>query len=298
MMAQALGGSVMDWVSIISAGIAGGAGGALGAILGSLFQNNSIRTALVVALAVICGNLGKPLVEPHVETYLGASLRGGQFDSLYESQIKAEITKIPALERIFKDDPTVEQRFKDKARAAYEKGGAKELLESASGIGAEIIGEALGRYLPRARAQDLILFAKTMTEVLDVMNAKDPEACILHQFGASYGKPLPTSRLDAVIGKEGQEKQLAALNALVTNAGPTIVAFDKPKADAAIPALAQRHAPLLTGNSAEVAGGKRPPANVEEAKVACSFALALFKDVSTMDPATAELVLRAMFATG
>ncbi len=49
----------MDWVSIISAGIAGGAGGALGAIVGSLFQNNSIRTGLVVVLAVVGGNLGQ-----------------------------------------------------------------------------------------------------------------------------------------------------------------------------------------------------------------------------------------------
>jgi hypothetical protein len=298
MMAQGSGGNVMDWVSIISAGIAGGAGGALGAVLGSLFQSNSIRTGLIVVLALVGGNLGKPLAEPYVETYFGAALRSSQFDSLYQSQIKTEFKKVPALERIFKDDPAVEQRFKEKARAAYEKGGAKELLEASSGIGAEVIGEALGRYLPRARAQDLILFAKTMTEVLDVMNAKDPEACILHQFGASYGKPLPTSRLNAVVGKEGQDKQLAALNALVTNAGPTIVAFDKAKADAAIAALAQRHGPLLTGNSAEVAGGKRPPANAEEAKVACSFALALFKDVSTMDPAAAELVLRGMFAAG
>jgi hypothetical protein len=286
----------MDWVSIISAGIAGGIGGALGGLIASMFSNKSIGTAAVVALAVVGGSLGKPLVQPYVETYLGPSLRGSQFDSLYESQIKAEIGKIPALQRIFKDDPTVEQRFKDKARAAYERGGAKELLEASGGIGAQVIGEAMGHYLPRARAQDLMLFAKTMAEVLETMNAKDPEACILHQFGASYGKPLPVSRLNAVIGKEGQDKQLAALNALVMNAGPTVVVFDKPKADAAIAALAQRHAPILTGNAAEVAGGKRPPANADEAKVACSFALALFKDVSTMDPATAELILRGMFA--
>jgi len=288
----------MDWVAIIAAGIGGGIGGGLGGLVGRMFSSNGVRIALVVGLALLGANLAKPVIQPQVEAYLGPSLRGSQFDSLYESQIKAEIKKIPALARIFKDDPTVEQRFKDKARVAYEKGGAKELLESSGGIGAEVIGEAMGRYLPRARAQDLMLFAKTMAEVLDVMNAKDPEACVLHQFGASYGKPLPTSRLNAAIGKEGQDKQLAALNALVTNAGPTVVVFDKPKADAAIGELAKRHAPLLTGNAAEVAGGKRPPANAEEAKVACSFALALFKDVSTMDAATAELILRGMFATG
>jgi hypothetical protein len=288
----------MDWVSIISAAIAGGIGGAIGGLIGSMFSNKTVSTAAVVVLAVIGGAVGKQFVQPHVETYLGPSLRGSQFDSLYESQIKTEIKTIPALERIFKDDPSVEQRFKDKARAAYESGGAKGLLEASGGIGAQVIGEAMGRYLPRARALDLLLFAKTMAEILDAMNAKDPEACILHQFGASYGKPLAPSRLNAAIGKDGQDKQLAALNALVMNAGPTIVVFDKAKADAAIAALAQRHAPLLAGNAAEVAGGKRPPANLDEAKAACGFALALFKDVATMDPATAELILRGMFATG
>lgn len=287
----------MDWVSIISAGIAGGIGGGIGGLVGSMFSNKGVRTAVIVALAILGGNLGKPFVQPYVEASLGPSLRGSEFASLYESQIKTEMKKIPALVRIFKDDPSVEQRFKDKARAAYEKGGAKELVEAANGIGAEVIGEAMGRYLPRARTQDLLLFARTMADVLGAMNAKDPEACILHQFGASYGKPLPTSRFNAALGKEGQDKQLAALNALVTNAGPTIVVFDKAKADAAIAALAQRHAPLLTGNTVEVAGGKRPPANLDEAKAACSFALALFKDVSTMDQATAELILRGMFAT-
>ena len=103
-------------------------------------------------------------------------------------------------------------------------------------------------------------------------------------------------RINTVVGKEGQDKQLAVLNDLVLNATVTAPAFDKAKADAAVTALAQRHAPLLTGSSAEVAGGKRLPANVDEAKVACSFAVALFKDLSTMDGPTAELTLRSMFA--
>ncbi len=207
-----------------------------------------------------------------------------------------EFKKIPALEKIFRDDPKVAERFKEKARAAYEAGGASGLTEAANGIGAEVLGEALGRYLPRARTQDLIQFAKVMADILGALHDKDPEACILHQFGAALGRPLSTSRLNTVIGKEGQDKQLAVLNDLVLNATDTAPAFDKAKADTAVTALAQRHAPLLTGSSAEVAGGKRLPANVDEAKVACSFAVALFKDLSTMDGATAELTLRSMFA--
>lgn len=286
----------MDWVSIISAGIAGGLGGALGAIVGSFFSNKSVRTAAIVALAVAGGNLGKQFVQPQVEKLLGPSLRADEFDTVYAQQIVPEFKKVPALERIFRDDPAVEQRFKEKARAAYEAGGAHGLNEAASGIGAEVLSGAMVRYLPRSRTQDLIQFAKVMADVLGSLNAKDPEACILHQFGATYGRALPTSRLNAAIGKEGQDKQLAVLNDLVLNATDTAPAFDKAKADAAITALAQRHAPLLTGSSAEVAGGKRPPKDVDEAKAACSFAVALFKDLSTMDTPTAELVLRSMFS--
>ncbi len=286
----------MDWVSIISAGIAGGIGGAVGGIIGSLFSNKGVRTAVIVVLAVAGANFGKQFVQPQVETLWGPSLRAGEFDKLYASQIVPEFKKIPALEKIFRDDPKVAERFKEKARAAYEAGGASGLTEAANGIGAEVLGEALGRYLPRARTQDLIQFAKVMADILGALRDKDPEACILHQFGAALGRPLSTSRLNTVIGKEGQDKQLAVLNDLVLNATDTAPAFDKAKADAAVTALAQRHAPLLTGSSAEVAGGKRLPANVDEAKVACSFAVALFKDLSTMDGATAELTLRSMFA--
>lgn len=286
----------MDFVSIIAAGIAGAIGGGLGGAIATMFSNKNTRSTVVLVLAVAGGVIGQRFVKPYVEAYIGPSLRAGEFDRLYASQLAPEIKKIPALERIFRDDPAVEKRFKEKARAAYEAGGASGLSEAASGIGAEVLSGAMVRYLPRSRTQDLIQFAKVMSEVLGSLNAKDPEACILHQFGATYGKPLPTSRLNAAIGKEGQDKQLAVLNDLVLNATDTAPAFDKAKADAAITALAQRHAPLLTGSSAEVAGGKRLPKDVDEAKAACSFALALFKNLSTMDTPTAELILRAMFS--
>ncbi len=62
----------MDWVSIISAGIAGGIGGAVGGIIGSLFSNKGVRTAVIVVLAVAGANFGKQFVQPQVETLWGA----------------------------------------------------------------------------------------------------------------------------------------------------------------------------------------------------------------------------------
>lgn len=288
----------MDWVSIIAAGIAGAAGALLGGLLGALLPESAknLRIILVVALAVSAPTFAKPYIEPYVETQLGPTLRAGQFEAVFESELVPAFKKIPALERIFRDFPDTEKKFRDKAREAYEAGGAKGLVEASGGIGAEVLGEAFMTYMPRARREDLMLFATSMAETFSMLNEKDPEACILHQFGTNYGRPLGNSRLLAAIGKEGQQRLLAAMNAIVVNAGDKPVTYDKAKADSAVGALAQRHAPLLTGKSAEVASGSRPPANVEEAKAACSFAVALFKDLVSIDPNEAELVMRHLFA--
>jgi hypothetical protein len=60
--------------------------------------------------------------------------------------------------------------------------------------------------------------------------------------------------------------------------------------------LAQRHAPLLTGSSSEVATGARIYKDVAEARTACTFAAAMFRDLATMDKATSELIMRHLYA--
>jgi hypothetical protein len=286
----------LDLISIIAAAIGGGIGGALGGLLATIVKAPNVRIALVAGLASVGAVLANPVIRPYVDASIGTSVRGNQFEATYENEVLPEIKKIPALERIFREHPDVEAKFRTKAKEIYEAGGAKALVEQSSAIGALVLGDAFVGYMPRARKEDLIFFAVTMGEVFSTMNEKDPEACIFYQFGATYGKALTPDRIKASIGPDLQKKQIDVMNAVVTNAADKPIPFDDTKATLAVADLSTRHAPELTSASAEVAQGKRPPTDVAEAKIACGFAAALFHDLATMDPDTADLILRKMFS--
>lgn len=289
----------LDLVSIVTAGLAGAAGGAIGALIASMLPETAkgLRTAIIVALIVALPLLGKPLLTPYVEQYAGTWLRSGQFDTLYESEVRSELAKIPALERIFRDHPETERRFREAARKAFEEGGAKQLLEQAPSIGANTLSDAIMLYIPRARGEDLVQFAVTMSDLLERFNQRDPEACILYQFGTKLGVPLDNSRLKAAIGDDGEKRLTDTMNALVANALDEPVPHDRVKGEAAVTELAKRHAPLLVGGAAEVASGGRIYKDKDEAQAACGFAAAMFKDLATMDKAESELILRHLYAT-
>jgi hypothetical protein len=287
----------LDIVAIIAGAIGGGVGGLVGSLLGFPFKSPQVRRVLAVAFVTAGIGISQPIIKPLVDGQIGTSIRANQFDTTYENEVLPAVKKVPALERIFRDHPETAANFRAKARQSYEKGGAQQLLNDAPSIGAEVLAAAFISYMPRARTQDLILFAATMGDVLSAFNDKDPEACVLYQFGATYGRPLGHDRLLAAIGEDRQKKQLDVMNVLVVNAGDKPVTFDETKATLAVASLAQRHADLLTGKSNEVAQGKRPPADTAEAKAACGFAAALFNDIATTDAATAELILRKMFST-
>src|SRR4051794_11058017 len=106
----------LDLISIIAAGIAGGIGGALGGLLGLLTTSRQARLLLVVVPAVAGSQILKPLIVPVVEQFAGTSVRGGQFEATYENEVLPEIKKIPALERIFREHPDVEAKFRAKAK--------------------------------------------------------------------------------------------------------------------------------------------------------------------------------------
>lgn len=251
----------------------------------------------MVRLRVICAVFSALLVLGAAgPAALAETAQPEAFDTVFKFKFLPEVKKIPALDRIFRDHPEVEAQFRTQARAAYEAGGPKELLEQAGTIGAAVLANAFASYMPRARAEDLMLFSLAMAGILGTMNETDPEACILYQHGPALGQPLGTSRMLAAVGRERQRKLLDAMNAIVVNAADKPVPFDDAKATVVFTALAVKAAPLLTGNSSEVAEGKRLPKDTAEAKAACSFGATLFKEASELDPPTAELALRKMFA--
>jgi hypothetical protein len=285
-----------DLISILAAATGGALGGGLGALLAHLLKAPQWRAALIAGFVAAGAVLGNILAKPDLDTPASAPVRADQFDAIYDREVLPEIKKIAALARIFREHPEVEARFRAKTKEIYDAGGRTALAEQSTSIGALVLGDAFASYMPRARAEDLILFAVTMADVLKAFYDSDPEACIFYQFGAAYGKALSPQRLREAIGEERQRKQIEIMNAVVINAADQPIPFDDAKASAAVAEVSARHTPLLTGNAPEVAQGKRPPADAAEAKVACSFALALFTDLATMDRETAELILRKMFS--
>lgn len=288
----------LDWISIIAAAIGGGLGGAIGTALASFSKSAIIRTMLIVAPVVLGARLGPMLIQPELEKAVGPQVRTAQFDAVYDSEIRPGIVKQPALARIFSDDPAIEAAFKAELRTAYQAGGAKGATEASAGIGARVLGDVFVRYMPRARTEDLMGYTRTMASVLQNLRDKDPESCVLMLYGAQHGQALPTSRLQAAVGERGMKAMLDINNRIVANAADEPVAFDMERGEALTTEVAQRHADLLTGQSGEVASGRRLHTSREEARAACAFSTALFVDIAAQPPEDAEAVLRYMFHAG
>jgi hypothetical protein len=285
----------LDWIAIIAAAIGGAIGGALGGVLSRFAKAGSLRTVLVVVPAIIGAGVVPPLIKPHLEEAIGPSVRTAQFDAVYETEIRPGLLKQPALARIFKDDPKAEDVFKAELRKAYQEGGAAGAVDAAAGIGARILGDHFVRYMPRARTEDLIEFAKVMGSVLESLNQKDSEGCVLFLFGTQHGKSLSTSRLKAAVGDQGMKAMLDINNKIVEHAADAAIPFDKARGETMTTEIAQRRGDLLTGKSSEVATGARLPADPQEAQAACAFSAALYGDIAALPPADAEAALRFMF---
>lgn len=285
----------LDWISIIAAGIGGAFGGAVGAALASISRNGVIRTMLIVAPMVLGARLAPAFIQPELEKAVGPQIRTVEFDTLYESGFRAGLVEQPALARLFKDDPAIEAAFKVELRKAYREGGAKGTIEAAAGIGARVLGDAYVRYMPRAQTEDLIAYTKTMASILKDLQEGDPEACVLMLYGAQHGQAIPTSRLRSAVGVQGMKAMQDINNKIIANAGQEAVLGNAARGETVTAELAQRHAPLLTGQSAEVASGTRLHTTHEEASAACAFSAALFADIAALPAEDAEAVLRYMF---
>jgi len=285
----------LDWISIIAAAVGGGVGGALGAALASFSRSGVIRAMLIVAPIVLGARLGPLFIQPELEKTIGPQVRTAQFDAIYTSEIRPGIVKHAALERIFKEDPTIEAAFKAELRKAYQEGGAKGAMEAAAGIGARVLGNVFIRYMPRARTEDILAYTKTMGSILNNLTEKDPEACVMMLYGAQHGQAIPTSRLRAAVGEHGMKAMLDINNQIVANAVDEPIAFDAARGETLTSEMAQRHASVLEGEAADVASGSRMHKTREEAHAACAFSAALFADIVALPPEDAEATLRYMF---
>ena len=143
--------------------------------------------------------------------------------------------------------------------------------------------------------QPIWSLAKVMGSVLQTLNQKDAEGCVLFLFGTQHGKSVSTSRLKASLGDQGMKDMLDINNKIVQYAADAPIAFDKARGEAVTTEIAQHRGGLLTDKSSEVATGARLPANPHEAQAACAFSAALYEDIAALPTADAEAALRYMF---
>lgn len=284
----------MSTVSIIIVVIAAVVGGLAGGAVAAVLPKHDWRFAAIPAGVVIGLLLGFLFAGSGVDTTTPAQ-RAETFDDVYASEIKGELGKAAFFERVFKDKPEIEARFKAELKAAYTTGGKAKMKEALTSASAKIGAEVAPAYFPRARDESLVSFASIMSETLSKMNQTDPEACILYQHGAKYGQPLAPERLEALVGDSLLARQSDMIDRLIATAADTPVPFDRQMGQAKFVAIATRHAEKLSGGAQVVATGQRAPTNTEEAREACGFAIGMFADLVALPPAEGAAAIRSIY---
>ena len=290
----------MTLIGLLSWALAGMFGGAIGAFVGAVLPLKDLRWIAMIAAGAVGASLGAVTVQPDIESFLdrqfAAPERRESFDGIYEREIRPEIVKNAALARIFADFPQQEGAFKAALRNSYEQGGEEQLVRDSLAAGA-MLSPAVNFYIPRATDADLVRFAAIMADILGSLEAKDPEACILMQFGAAYGRPLADERFRASVDQAILDRQASVINDLIVSAAAAPVIFDALQASVLMDDFRQSHGANLDAPTAEVAGGQRLSANEQEARAACHFTVAMFRDIAAMPESDGALIMRSIAAS-
>lgn len=284
----------MSSVSIITFVIAAVVGGLIGGAVAAVLPKHNLRFA-AIPVGIVLGLLVGFLFAGSGPDTTTPAQRAETFEDVYASEIKGELGKAAFFERVFKDKPEIETRFKAELKAAYTAGGKAKLEEAISTASAKIGAEVAPAYFPRARDESLIGFASIMSETLTKMNQSDPEACILYQHGANYGQVLAPKRLEKIVGASLLSRQSEMIDRLISTASETPVPFDRRIGQEKFVAIATRQAEKLSSGAQVVATGQRPPANTEEARQACSFAIGMFSDLVALPPAEGAAAIRSIY---
>lgn len=286
----------MDWLGLLSWIIAGMFGGAAGAFAGSMLPIKDLRWIAMIAAGAIGASVGTVSMQSEIESFLdrqfGQEERRENFESIYERQIRPGLIENAALARIFADFPAQEGEFKSRLRASYEAGGEDRLVADSREAGA-MLAPAVNYYIPRAADADLVRFASVMAELLSALGGGDPEACFDMQFGAAYGRPLEEARFRELAGEALLGRQADIVTALIAGAARDPVPFDRARAEDLMTAFRAAR-PALDAAIAAIAGGQREPKDAAEARAACDFTAAMFRDIAALPEADAALIMRSI----
>jgi hypothetical protein len=220
---------------------------------------------------------------------------GARFETVYAEEIRPDLEKQAIFARVFRDFPDKETDLKAQLKAAFERGGIRQAREAMASAGTSIGAAVAAAYLPRARDESLVEFSKIMAETLGTMNEKDPVTCVHYQHGGKYGKPILPDQLETLLGRALVDRQTQMINTLISTAHDAPPAFDRIRGQQLLTQISDRHSPILTAKSSDVASGARAPTTPDEARAACSFAVKVFGDLAGMPATDSAAALRAIY---
>ncbi|NWH08864.1 MAG: hypothetical protein HXY22_09535 [Alphaproteobacteria bacterium] len=289
-------------------------GGGAGYVLSFLFAPGYWRmmTALtpVAAGLLVSPIMLAPSVQPLAIQVLGpiadqielgvASLvePANGFAKIYGEEIRPRLVAEPGLRRFFTDSPKAERALKSELEKAYREGGVDAMRSRAFEAGTRLSPVLTAYYVPRARDDDLIAFGGAMTDLLKIFLERDPEGCVLYQFGADWGETINEARVRQTVGAPALDRVGDSLNALIAGAAAEPVAYDRALAESLAVDIAQSEAAQVSRASLEVASGQRKPKSHTEAAEACAFTTAVFARLSALPPAQSAATLRLMLSGG
>jgi hypothetical protein len=169
--------------------------------------------------------------------------------------------------------------------------------EAAVAIGTRVLGDVMIKYVPFARDEDLIEFAKTFADILKALQARDPEICVLFLHGPAHGRPLTTSQLTQYLGEEPFNRLSQVSLTLIANASQNAVPFDRVRGQQLMAKIGEQRGPLMTGQSSEVVAGARLSQSADEARAACAFFVAIYEDIAALPSNDSAVVLRHIFTS-
>lgn len=192
----------MNWI-----GIAVGAGAGVVAVLISrgilrLLGKSEAKWGAVLQVVVFVAalSLGREVVEPRIR----------------ESQVEAELLKMPIYRAIQQYEPDAYKRIMTAFKSGY---SSKQSIEEIWAATRPMVGEIASKRLPHASDAVLVDFARHIVDAIKLLHSKGGSVCF------SYVNPTPGEAPDFVslLGKEITQRELDLMVEIIkTSAGQSI----------------------------------------------------------------------------
>jgi hypothetical protein len=284
---------IMDWAAIILAAAGGGIGGLAGSLLALPFAKNQASHAISMSFIVIGAIFGAYTAPSWLEPIAGDSVREitGQADLV--DGLMAQLDDDAVFATIFRDYPGARDQTEQRLRAAYERGGRPELEREFRAIGEDFSATLMQRYLPRARNEDVLEFGRSTEVLIATLREKAPLICYAWMFDP---QALDLRQFERTVGTFNRNRLETAIRALVVNAGPDDIDYDRTTTEQALGLIAQQTVAQYPQELSEILAGARPISSDSQKTMMCGFTHDVYKGV--LAHTRAVDILRFMLTSG